>query len=90
MKEQTCACKGETLNFDRKVNCDWCGCTEICAVTHYGTTNYNRLICVECCMSINQQQQCAFGITPFNLNNSTIRFNNFVYDITKEEEEELQ
>ena len=76
-------------NFDRKCKCDWCGQTEICAVTHYGTTHYNRLICVECCMSINQQQKVLLGKTPFDLNNSTIKFRDFVYDITKEDKEEL-
>ena len=72
----------EKLKFDRKANCDWCGCTEICAVTHYGTTNYNRLVCVECAMSINQNDR-PFGSQYFDLNNSVIFFNN-----DKEEESE--
>ena len=65
----------EALEFDRKTNCDWCGHEEICAITHYGTTEYNRLVCVECAMSINQNQKCLDGYTPFDLNNSIIKFN---------------
>lgn len=71
----------ERLKFDREAKCDWCGCTEICAITHYGTTNYNRLVCVECAMSINQNDR-PFGGQYFDLNNSIILFNN-----DKEEEE---
>ena len=78
----------ETLNFDRKVKCDWCGSTEICAITHHGTTHYNRLICLECALSINGNEKCISGLIPFDLNNSTIRFRNLVCDITKEEKEE--
>ena len=79
----------ETLNFDRRVKCDWCGHTEICAITHYGTTNYNRLICLECACSINGNDKLFNGgKVTFDLNNSTIRFRNLVCDITKEETEE--
>ncbi len=78
----------ETLNFDRRVKCDWCGCTEICAITHYGTSHYNRLICLECALSINGNDKCISGTIPFDLNNSTIRFRNLVCDVTKEEKEE--
>lgn len=78
----------ETLNFDRRVKCDWCGHTEICAITHYGTTHYNRLVCLECALSINQNDR-LFRDTPyFDLNNSNIRFRNLACDITKEKEEE--
>ena len=45
----------EKLKFDRKCKCDFCGHVEICAVNHYGTSLYNRLVCVECAMSINQK-----------------------------------
>lgn len=77
----------ETLNFDRKVKCDWCGQTEICAITHYGTTHYNRLICLECALSINNNDIRALttGDVPFNLNKSIIRFKDFVYDCTKDD-----
>lgn len=79
----------ETLDFDRRTKCDWCGQEEICAVTHYGTTHYNRLVCVECAMSINENQKVLDGHTPFDLNNSTIKFgDNLTYDCTKEEQEE--
>ena len=79
----------EVLNFDRKTKCDWCGCEEICAITHYGTTHYNRLICVECAMSINENDKLTCGEQYFDLNNSTIRFgNNLVYDCTKEDNKE--
>ena len=79
----------EALNFDRKVKCDWCGQTEICAVTHYGTSHYNRLVCLECALSINENDKILGRQTPyFDLNNSTIRFKNLVVDITKEESEE--
>ena len=75
----------EILNFDRKCKCDWCNQTEICAITHYGTTNYNRLICLECACSINQNDRLFNGgKCYFDLNNSIIRFNNFEYDIDKE------
>ena len=64
----------EKLNFNGKCKCDFCGCEEICAVTHYGTSNYNRLICVECAMSINQNDRVLNGSQYFDLNNSTIQF----------------
>lgn len=78
----------EKLIFDRKCKCDYCGCIEICSITHHGTTNYNRLICVECAMSINQNEKLFNGgAITFDLNESTIRFKDFVYDIEKEENE---
>lgn len=79
----------EKLNFDRKCRCDWCGQIEICARTHYGTSEYTRLVCLECACSINQNDQALNGGNIyFDLNNSVIRFRNFVYDITKENEDE--
>lgn len=80
----------EKLNFDRRCRCDWCNQIEICAVTHYGTSHYNRLVCVECALSINENDKILGRETPyFDLNNSTIRFGeNLVYDITKENDEE--
>lgn len=77
----------EKLEFDRRTKCDWCGHEEICAITHYGTTHYNRLVCVECAMSINQNDK-ILGMEPyFDLNNSIIKFgDNLVYDCTKEED----
>lgn len=42
----------ETLNFDRTTRCDWCGKTAKTAITHYGTSHYNRLICKECANTI--------------------------------------
>lgn len=78
---------GEVLNFDRKTKCDWCGHTEICAVCHIGTTNYNRLVCVECAVSMNENQRNLSGYNLIDMNNSTIRFgDNLVYDCTKESE----
>lgn len=65
----------EKLEFTRKCKCDYCGCDEICAITHYGTTNYNRVICVECAMSINENDKILNDRLPFDLNNSVIRFN---------------
>ena len=77
----------EILDFDRKTRCDWCGEKEICAVTHYGTTNYNRLICLECACSINQNDRAINGGNCyFDLNNSMIRFRDFEYDIDEAEE----
>ena len=38
----------EELNFDREAACDWCGKTGKVAVTHYGTSHYNRLVCPDC------------------------------------------
>ena len=80
----------EKLNFDRRCHCDWCNQIEICAVTHYGTSHYNRLVCLECALSINENDKILGRETPyFDLNNSTIRFGeNLVYDITKENDEE--
>lgn len=75
----------EKLYFDRKVKCDWCGQTEICSITHYGTTNYNRLICLECAMSINGNDRVLRGEPSFDLNNSNIIFKDLVVDITKKE-----
>lgn len=66
----------EKLQFDRKCKCDYCGCEEICSITHYGTTNYTRLVCVECAMSINENDKILNGKIAFDLNNSIIRFNN--------------
>lgn len=77
----------EELKFDRKCKCDWCGQTEICAITHYGTSHYNRLVCVECAMSINQNDFTICGERYFDLNKSIILFPNnpnFI-DCTKEE-----
>ena len=76
----------EMLSFDRRVKCDYCGHTEICAITHYGTTHYNRLVCLECALSINGREKTINDYIPFDLNNSTIRFKNLAVDITKEEE----
>lgn len=77
----------EALHFDRRTKCDWCGHEEICAITHYGTSHYNRLVCVECAMSINENDRTSFGEQYFDLNKSTIVFgDNLVYDCTKEED----
>ncbi len=79
----------EKLNFDRRCRCDWCNQIEICAVTHYGTSHYNRLVCLECALSINENDRPFRDEPYFDLNNSTIRFGeNLVYDITKENDEE--
>ena len=80
----------EKLKFDRKCHCDWCNEIEICAITHYGTTEYNRLICVECAMSINCSHEIPLTGKPyFDLNNSTIVFGtNLTYDIAKEKTED--
>ena len=70
----------ETLKFlAPKRKCDFCGCDEICANTTYGTTNYTRIICVECAMSINEHDALINGgfengSKPFDLNKSIIRF----------------
>lgn len=77
----------EELHFDRKCKCDWCGQIEICAITHYGTSNYNRLVCLECALSINQNDK-LFGDQYFDLNNSTIKFKDLAYDCTKDSDEE--
>ena len=77
----------EKLNFDRKTKCDFCGHLEICAVTHYGTSNYNRLVCLECALSINNNDMLMGSLPYFDLNKSTIRFRNFEVDDTKEEED---
>ena len=67
---------GEVLHFKGKAICDWCGQKEICAVCHIGTTNYNRLVCVECALSINENQRILDGKNLIDLNNSTIDFSN--------------
>lgn len=78
----------EKLNFDRKCKCDWCGNIEICARTHYGTSLYTRLICLECALSITQNDKPFRETDYFDLQNSVIRFKDFVYDCTKDSEEE--
>ena len=79
----------EKLRFDRKCKCDFCGQVEICAVNHYGTSHYNRLVCVECAMSINQNDRVATDEQYFDLNNSVIFFRgeHFI-DCTKDEGED--
>lgn len=77
----------KALDFDRRTKCDWCGQVEICAVTQYGTSHYNRLVCLECALSINENDKILNGKIYFDLNNSTIRFKNLEYDCTKDDEE---
>jgi len=64
----------EKLHFNTLTKCDWCHQEEICAVCHIGTTNYNRLVCLECALSINQNQKIIDGNNLVDLNNSTIDF----------------
>ena len=64
----------ETLRFDRLATCDWCSQKEICAVCHIGTSNYNRLVCVECALSMNENQRNAHQPLLVDLNQSTIDF----------------
>lgn len=82
----------EKLKFDRKCKCDFCNCIEICAITHYGTSYYNRLVCVECAMSINQNDRAINGGKAyFDLNNSIIFFRGEQFiDCTKDYEEESE
>lgn len=83
--------QGIAHHFDRRCKCDWCGQVEICAVTQYGTTHYNRLVCLECALSINENDRPYRPYPYFDLNNSTIRFGeNLVYDCTKENDNEDQ
>lgn len=82
--------KGEILDFDRKCKCDWCNQVEICSITRYGTTNYNRLICLECALSITQNDKPFRQYDYFNLQDSRIRFRDFVYDCTKENKEDIE
>lgn len=79
----------EKLNFDRKCKCDYCGMVEICSITHYGTTNYTRLVCLECALDLQQKNKCLNGVDTFDLNNSNIRFRDFVYNIEDEKEEDI-
>lgn len=44
----------EKLTFDRKYRCDWCSEKKSVSVCHYGTTNYNRLVCLDCAKKINR------------------------------------
>ena len=75
----------EKLHFDRLCKCDWCNQKEICAVCHIGTTNYNRLVCLECALSINENQRGRFGNNLVDLNNSTIDFSCIKENINEEE-----
>ena len=50
----------EDVKFDRVAACDWCNKKTQVAVCHYGTTNYNRLICKECAKRINAHEK-TFG-----------------------------
>lgn len=53
---------GEKLKFDREANCDWCGRKTLVGITHYGTSNYNRLICKKCAEEIKEYNKKYFGI----------------------------
>lgn len=64
----------ENLKFIGKRICDFCGNEEICANTHYGTSNYIRTICLECAMSVNEHDKAINNEIAFDLNNSIIRF----------------
>ena len=77
----------EKLNFDRRCRCDYCNQIEICSLTHYGTTNYTRIICLECALDI-QQKNKIYGRDTFDLNNSNIRFKELVYYINEDTERE--
>ena len=47
-----------------KARCDFCGIVKNnVVVTHYGTTNYNRLICKDCINDINQHHREVLGDT---------------------------
>lgn len=59
---ETMKFNGETLKFDRRAECDWCGKKKLVGVTHYGTSHYNRLICKECAEEIKDYSRRAFGI----------------------------
>ena len=47
----------EDLNFDRVTNCDWCNKKTKISICHYGTTDFNRLICKECAKKINDYEK---------------------------------
>lgn len=45
---------GEELKLDRTCVCDWCEEKTLVGITHYGTTNSNRLICANCAKIIDR------------------------------------
>lgn len=59
---ETMKFNGETLKFDRRAECDWCGEKKLVGVTHYGTSHYNRLICKECAEEIKDYNRRTFGV----------------------------
>lgn len=72
------------LNFDRITECDWCGEKKLTSITHYGTTHYNRLMCMDCAEQINERHRTLFNNQVFDLENSIIDSNPWEAD---EEEE---
>lgn len=50
------------LVFDRLAKCDFCGKKTQVGITNYGTSNYNRLICVKCAEEIKAYDKAVFGI----------------------------
>lgn len=57
---QSCKNTKDALNFDRIAECDFCGEKTDVAITHYGTSHYNRLVCKECAkeLKIEDSQSC--------------------------------
>jgi len=50
------------LKFDRQAKCDWCNEKTLVGITHYGTSNYNRLICKDCAERIKNYDKVMFGV----------------------------
>lgn len=56
----------EDLNFNRVSCCDWCNKKTKTSICHYGTTNYNHLICKECSKKINDYEKRIGSVIWFN------------------------
>jgi len=47
---------------DRDIACDFCGEKKPTAITQYGTSHYNRVICKECTDKINAEHKAIDGV----------------------------
>ncbi len=49
-----------------KMHCDFCGEVKECVHTHYGSTNYTRIICKDCIDAINKEEESTGGTKVLN------------------------
>ena len=71
-KKRAMAILSNTLIFDRKVECDFCGKKEVVAICNYGTSHYNRLICPDCAERISRYEKTMFDVNTHWYSEETI------------------